>query len=98
LKCLGARADLLAKRGVNALAVEDLALYLPLHFFDWLPTVYDRALVVALRHRFIALSVMLSTVMTGFTTPLVYIYMDRLGQLLGLHNRAARVKGDAPAQ
>jgi hydrophobe/amphiphile efflux-1 (HAE1) family protein len=36
------------------------------HFFDWLATVYDRGLVVALRHRFITLMVMLSTVaLTG---------------------------------
>jgi multidrug efflux pump subunit AcrB len=36
------------------------------HFFDWLATVYDRGLVVALRHRFITLMVMLSTIaLTG---------------------------------
>jgi hydrophobe/amphiphile efflux-1 (HAE1) family protein len=31
-------------------------------FFDWLVAVYDRALVVALRHRFITLMVMIATV------------------------------------
>jgi HAE1 family hydrophobic/amphiphilic exporter-1 len=36
------------------------------HFFDWLAAVYDRGLVVALRHRFITLVVMISTVaLTG---------------------------------
>jgi HAE1 family hydrophobic/amphiphilic exporter-1 len=36
------------------------------HFFDWLAAVYDRGRVVALRHRFITLMVMLSTVaLTG---------------------------------
>jgi HAE1 family hydrophobic/amphiphilic exporter-1 len=35
-------------------------------FFDWLAAVYDRGLVVALRHRFITLLVMISTVaLTG---------------------------------
>ena len=35
-------------------------------FFDWLAAVYDRGLVVALRHRFITLIVMISTVaLTG---------------------------------
>jgi hydrophobe/amphiphile efflux-1 (HAE1) family protein len=35
-------------------------------FFDWLATAYDRALVVALRHRFVTLMVMLATVvLTG---------------------------------
>jgi hydrophobe/amphiphile efflux-1 (HAE1) family protein len=35
-------------------------------FFDWLAAVYDRGLVVALRHRFVTLMVMLSTVaLTG---------------------------------
>src|SRR5438270_11751496 len=31
-------------------------------FFDWLAAVYDRGLVVALRHRFITLLVMISTI------------------------------------
>jgi HAE1 family hydrophobic/amphiphilic exporter-1 len=35
-------------------------------FFDWLAAVYDRGLVVALRHRFVTLMVMISTVaLTG---------------------------------
>src|SRR5215469_8783920 len=35
-------------------------------FFDWLAAVYDRGLVVALRHRFVTLMVMMSTVaLTG---------------------------------
>jgi hypothetical protein len=31
-----------------------------------------------------------------FTTPVVYIYMDRLGHLLGRRGQAARVAASAP--
>jgi hypothetical protein len=33
-----------------------------------------------------------------FTTPVVYIYMDRLGHLLGRRRRAAHPEASAPAQ
>jgi hypothetical protein len=38
-----------------------------------------------------------SQVLTLFTTPVVYIYMDRLGNLLG-GRRAAHPEADVPAQ
>jgi hydrophobe/amphiphile efflux-1 (HAE1) family protein len=41
---------------------------------------------------------LVSQLLTLFTTPVIYIYMDRLGQLLGRRHRAASVKVDAPAQ
>jgi uncharacterized protein (DUF2062 family) len=41
---------------------------------------------------------MVSQVLTLFTTPVVYIYMDRLGHLLSRRRRAARVEATAPAQ
>jgi hydrophobe/amphiphile efflux-1 (HAE1) family protein len=41
---------------------------------------------------------LVSQLLTLFTTPVVYIYMDRLGQLLERRRRAAPVKADAPAQ
>jgi HAE1 family hydrophobic/amphiphilic exporter-1 len=41
---------------------------------------------------------LVSQLLTLFTTPVVYIYMDRLGQLLGRRRRADPVKADAPAQ
>ncbi|HWZ66512.1 MAG TPA: efflux RND transporter permease subunit [Stellaceae bacterium] len=40
---------------------------------------------------------LVSQVLTLFTTPVVYIYMDRLGRLLGLR-RAAHLEANAPAQ
>jgi hypothetical protein len=41
---------------------------------------------------------MVSQLLTLFTTPVVYIYMDRLGQLLSRRRRAAPVEAEAPAQ
>jgi hydrophobe/amphiphile efflux-1 (HAE1) family protein len=41
---------------------------------------------------------LVSQLLTLFTTPVIYIYMDRLGQMLGRRRRAAPVKADAPAQ
>src|SRR6202023_684666 len=41
---------------------------------------------------------LVSQVLTLFTTPVVYIYMDRLGRLLGRHRRAVHPEADAPAQ
>jgi multidrug efflux pump subunit AcrB len=41
---------------------------------------------------------LVSQVLTLFTTPVVYIYMDRLGHLLGRRRRAAPVEANAPAQ
>jgi HAE1 family hydrophobic/amphiphilic exporter-1 len=41
---------------------------------------------------------MASQLLTLFTTPVVYIYMDRLGQLLSRRRRAAPVEAEAPAQ
>jgi multidrug efflux pump subunit AcrB len=40
---------------------------------------------------------LVSQVLTLFTTPVVYIYMDRLGRLLG-HRRAVHLEANAPAQ
>jgi len=40
---------------------------------------------------------LVSQVLTLFTTPVVYIYMDRLGRLLG-RRRAAHLEANAPAQ
>jgi multidrug efflux pump subunit AcrB len=41
---------------------------------------------------------MVSQVLTLFTTPVVYIYMDRLGHLLSRRRRAAPVEASAQAQ
>jgi hydrophobe/amphiphile efflux-1 (HAE1) family protein len=41
---------------------------------------------------------LVSQLLTLFTTPVIYIYMDRLSQLLGRRRRTAPVKADAPAQ
>jgi hydrophobe/amphiphile efflux-1 (HAE1) family protein len=41
---------------------------------------------------------MVSQLLTLFTTPVVYIYMDRLGRLLSRRRRAAPVEASAPAQ
>jgi multidrug efflux pump subunit AcrB len=41
---------------------------------------------------------MVSQLLTLFTTPVVYIYMDRLGHLLSRRRRAARVEANAPAE
>jgi multidrug efflux pump subunit AcrB len=41
---------------------------------------------------------MVSQLLTLFTTPVVYIYMDRLGHLLSRRRRAAPVEATAPAQ
>jgi Cu/Ag efflux pump CusA len=40
---------------------------------------------------------MVSQLLTLFTTPVVYIYMDRLGHLLG-RGRTAHVEANVPAQ
>jgi hydrophobe/amphiphile efflux-1 (HAE1) family protein len=40
---------------------------------------------------------LVSQLLTLFTTPVIYIYMDRLGQLLGRRRRPAAVKADAAA-
>jgi HAE1 family hydrophobic/amphiphilic exporter-1 len=41
---------------------------------------------------------LVSQLLTLFTTPVVYIYMDRLGQLLGRRRRAAHPEADVAAQ
>jgi HAE1 family hydrophobic/amphiphilic exporter-1 len=41
---------------------------------------------------------MVSQLLTLFTTPVVYIYMDRLGHMLSRRRRAAPVEATAPAQ
>jgi hydrophobe/amphiphile efflux-1 (HAE1) family protein len=41
---------------------------------------------------------LVSQVLTLFTTPVVYIYMDRLGHLLGRRRRATLPQASAPAQ
>jgi hydrophobe/amphiphile efflux-1 (HAE1) family protein len=41
---------------------------------------------------------LVSQLLTLFTTPVIFIYMDRLGQLLGRRRRAAPVKANAPAR
>jgi hydrophobe/amphiphile efflux-1 (HAE1) family protein len=41
---------------------------------------------------------LVSQVLTLFTTPVVYIYMDRLGHLLGRRRRAVHPEASAPAQ
>jgi HAE1 family hydrophobic/amphiphilic exporter-1 len=41
---------------------------------------------------------LVSQVLTLFTTPIVYIYMDRLGHLLARHRRAVPVEANAPAE
>jgi len=41
---------------------------------------------------------MVSQVLTLFTTPVVYIYVDRLGRLLSRHRRVTPVAANAPAQ
>ena len=40
---------------------------------------------------------MVSQVLTLFTTPIVYIYMDRLGHLLSRRRRAVPIEANAPA-
>jgi multidrug efflux pump subunit AcrB len=41
---------------------------------------------------------LVSQVLTLFTTPVVYIYMDRLGHLLSRRRRAAPIEANVPAQ
>jgi HAE1 family hydrophobic/amphiphilic exporter-1 len=41
---------------------------------------------------------LVSQVLTLFTTPVVYIYMDRLGRLLARRRRAVPVEANAPAE
>ena len=41
---------------------------------------------------------LVSQLLTLFTTPVVYIYMDRLGNLLGRRNRAAPVEANVVPQ
>jgi hydrophobe/amphiphile efflux-1 (HAE1) family protein len=41
---------------------------------------------------------LVSQLLTLFTTPVVYIYMDRIGQLLSRRRRAAPVEANSPAQ
>jgi HAE1 family hydrophobic/amphiphilic exporter-1 len=68
-------------------------------FFDWLAAVYDRGLVVALRHRFITLLVMIATVvLTGvlFTEiPKSFFPQEDTGLIQGIAEGAENISPQA---
>jgi HAE1 family hydrophobic/amphiphilic exporter-1 len=68
-------------------------------FFDWLAAVYDRGLVVALRHRFITLLVMLATVvLTGVLfveIPKSFFPQEDTGLIQGIAEGAENISPQA---
>jgi HAE1 family hydrophobic/amphiphilic exporter-1 len=68
-------------------------------FFDWLAAVYDRGLVVALRHRFITLLVMISTVaLTGvllIEIPKGFFPQEDTGLIQGIAEGAENISPQA---
>ena len=68
-------------------------------FFDWLAAVYDRGLVVALRHRFITLLVMISTVaLTGVlfvAIPKGFFPQEDTGLIQGIAEGAQNISPQA---
>jgi len=68
-------------------------------FFDWLTAVYDRGLVVALRHRFITLLVMISTVaLTGILfiqIPKGFFPQEDTGLIQGIAEGAQNISPQA---
>jgi hydrophobe/amphiphile efflux-1 (HAE1) family protein len=68
-------------------------------FFDWLAAVYDRGLVVALRHRFITLLVMISTVaLTGLLfveIPKSFFPQEDTGLIQGIAEGAENISPQA---
>jgi multidrug efflux pump subunit AcrB len=68
-------------------------------FFDWLAAVYDRGLVVALRHRFITLLVMISTVaLTGVLfveIPKSFFPQEDTGLIQGIAEGAENISPQA---
>jgi HAE1 family hydrophobic/amphiphilic exporter-1 len=68
-------------------------------FFDWLAAVYDRGLVVALRHRFITLLVMISTVaLTGvlfIDIPKSFFPQEDTGLVQGIAEGAENISPQA---
>jgi HAE1 family hydrophobic/amphiphilic exporter-1 len=68
-------------------------------FFDWLAAVYDRGLVVALRHRFVTLMVMLATVaLTGVLfveIPKGFFPQEDTGLIQGIAEGAENISPDA---
>jgi HAE1 family hydrophobic/amphiphilic exporter-1 len=68
-------------------------------FFDWLAAVYDRGLVVALRHRFVTLMVMLATVaLTGVLfveIPKSFFPQEDTGLIQGIAEGAENISPQA---
>jgi HAE1 family hydrophobic/amphiphilic exporter-1 len=68
-------------------------------FFDWLAAVYDRGLVVALRHRFVTLMVMISTVaLTGVlfvAIPKGFFPQEDTGLIQGIAEGAQNISPQA---
>ena len=68
-------------------------------FFDWLAAVYDRGLVVALRHRFITLLVMLSsvalTVVLFVEIPKSFFPQEDTGLIQGIAEGAENISPQA---
>ena len=68
-------------------------------FFDWLAAIYDRGLVVALRHRFITLLVMISTVaLTGVLfveIPKSFFPQEDTGLIQGIAEGAENISPQA---
>ncbi len=68
-------------------------------FFDWLAAIYDRGLVVALRHRFITLLVMIATVVaTGvlfIEIPKGFFPQEDTGLIQGIAEGAENISPDA---
>ena len=68
-------------------------------FFDWLAAVYDRGLVVALRHRFVTLMVMLATVaLTGvlfIEIPKGFFPQEDTGLIQGIAEGAENISPQA---
>ena len=89
-------ARLLTAEGVRPPGLISRALE---RFFDWLATVYDRGLVVALRHRFFTLMVMISTVaLTGILfveIPKGFFPQEDTGLIQGIAEGAQNISPQA---
>src|ERR1700752_4270765 len=68
-------------------------------FFDWLATTYDRALVVALRHRFVTLLVMIATIVTTLVLfveiPKSFFPQEDTGLIQGIAEGAENISPEA---
>ena len=69
------------------------------HFFDWLAAAYDRALVVALRHRFVTLLVMIATIVATLVLfvviPKSFFPQEDTGLIQGIAEGAENISPEA---